>query len=192
MEHREVVFGFFLPSNEHAPEAIHPTVCAHRDPAAGFEAGASFDQLSLLAPRADMGREPQLTEQVTDFVKVVSLVQTQVLRFVQTRPRSFSGPALDRFAHQLEVIDLGAGDGQCDRNAVGLGQQTSLGAQFGPLNDRGRVCTNRRTCVWTRDTTLTKSVTCSVSSGPLPISARGAREAWKCHRAPVRCRIGSR
>lgn len=122
MKHCDVVLGFLLPSNENTPEAVHPAVGTLHHPAAGFESGASFDQLGLLTARPNMGGEPELPGQVANLVIVISLVQTQILALVETGPRSFDWNTLHRFAHELEVIDIGPGDGQSDRNAVRLGQ----------------------------------------------------------------------
>ncbi len=133
MQHTRVILRFLLPTNQNATVSIHPTVCPFSHPAASLKPRGTPDQLCLLATRANMRREPEFPRQVTHFVEVIPFVQTQVLRLVQRRPGSFHGNAFDRLPRKLEVVDVCSRHGQSHRNTVRLGEQTSLGAGFGPI-----------------------------------------------------------
>jgi len=133
MQHTRVILRFLLPTNQNATVSIHPTVCPFSHPAASLKPHGTPDQLRLLTARANMRREAEFRCQITHLVKVIPFVQTQVLRLVQRRPGSFHGDAFDRLPRKLEVVDVRPGHGQSHRNAVRVGEQTSLGAGFGSI-----------------------------------------------------------
>ena len=81
MEHGDVIFRFFLPSDEDAAEAVEPGVCSFDDPASGLVAGFAFDVLRFFSAAADVRGETEFSEKPTDFVRVVAFVQTHSLRF---------------------------------------------------------------------------------------------------------------
>ena len=133
MQHTRVILRFLLPTNQNATVSIHPTVSPFGHPATSLEPRGTPDQLRLITSRANMRREPEFLREVTHFVVVIPLVQTQVLRPVQRRSGSFHGNAFERLSRKLEVVDVRARHGQSHRNTVRLGEQTSLGAGFGSI-----------------------------------------------------------
>ncbi len=133
MQHGRIVLRFLLPPNQNATVSIHPTVSPFGHPAASLETRGTPEQLRLLTARANMRREPEFLRELAHFVVVIPLVQTQVLRPVQRRSRSFHGNAFERLSRKLEVVDVRARYGQSDWNTVRLREQTSLGAGFGSI-----------------------------------------------------------
>src|SRR3990172_8873402 len=162
MEHTQIVLGFLFPTDQDAPEAVHPTVRSFHHPASGFESRTALQQSGLFAASANVGRKPELAGQVTDFIIVISLVQRQVLRLVQAGPRLLDRNTLDRFPSQFEIIDVGAGGGQADRDALGLDQQTALGAGFGPIRVVGPSLFPPRAEPWSWRRP------CSTTTSPIP------------------------
>ncbi len=133
MQHPCVILRFLLPADQDSTESIHPAVGPFRHPAAGLEPCGPSNQLRFLATRTNVRREPELPRQITYFVKVIPFVQTQALRLLQRRSRSFHRNAFHRLPRQLEVVDVRSRDGQSHRDAVRFDQQTSLGAGFGSI-----------------------------------------------------------
>ena len=80
MEHGEVGVGAFLPAGEDASEAVEPGVGAFDDPAAGAEAGLSFERLRFFAAAADVGGEGELVAELVHLGVVVALVEAEALR----------------------------------------------------------------------------------------------------------------
>ncbi len=80
MEHGEVGVGAFLPAGEDAAEAVEPGVGAFDDPAAGAEAGLSFERLRFFAAAADVGGEGELVAELVHLGVVVALVEAEALR----------------------------------------------------------------------------------------------------------------
>jgi len=133
MQHPCVILRFLLPADQDSTEPIHPTVRPFRHPAAGLEPCGPSHQLRFLTTRTNVRREPEFPRQITHFVKVIPFVQTQALRFLQRRSRSFHGNAFHRLPRQLEVVHVRSPDGQPHRDAVRFDPQTSLGAGFAPI-----------------------------------------------------------
>ena len=106
MQHADIVFRLLFTADENATVSVHPTVCPFRDPATGLESRGSSDHLGLLPTGANMCREMEFLGQLTDFVIVIPLVETQVLSFLPRRTRSFDGDVLDRLSHKFEVVDV--------------------------------------------------------------------------------------
>ena len=133
MQHSSVILRLLFPTNQDSTESVHPTVCPFCHPPAGFESRGPSDQPGLLAARTNVRGESEFPRQTANFVVVIPFVQTQALRLVQRWPGPFHGNAFDRLPRQLEVVDVRPRHGQSHRNAVGLHQQTSLGAGFGSI-----------------------------------------------------------
>ena len=60
MQKPQVVAYFLVPADQHAPEAIHPTMRALHDPPPGFEPGFLLQRFGLFPPRTDVGGEAKL------------------------------------------------------------------------------------------------------------------------------------
>ena len=57
MKKGDIVLGHLVPTDQDAPEAVQPTVCALHHTTPGFETSLPFNGLSLLAPTTDVGCE---------------------------------------------------------------------------------------------------------------------------------------
>ena len=68
MQKRQVVLYFLVPADQHASEAIHPTMRAFHDPPSGLETSILLERLGLFPPRPEVGGEPTLGQQVADLV----------------------------------------------------------------------------------------------------------------------------
>src|SRR6266498_2675763 len=79
MQERQIVAYFLIPTDQHPTETVHPTMCTLHDPTTRFVSRLLLDRLRLLAPRPDMGGEPELGQQVPHLVEVIALVQTHPL-----------------------------------------------------------------------------------------------------------------
>ena len=79
MQEGDVVLGLFLPTDEEATKAVHPTVRALHHPAAGAEARFAFERDRFFTPGADVGGEAELGHDVAHFPVVIAFVQTQPL-----------------------------------------------------------------------------------------------------------------
>jgi hypothetical protein len=89
MQKGKIVVGRFVPPNQHAPKAIHPTMRALHYPASGFKADVPFDRLGFFATSPDVGREAKLPQRLAHFLIVVPFVQTQALRALLGRAWAF-------------------------------------------------------------------------------------------------------
>lgn len=78
MEHGQVVFGLFSPSDEQVPEAVEPRVGTLDDPAAGFL--ARFFGLDFFPTRPNVDRVAQSGQRFAHLLRVVARVQAQALR----------------------------------------------------------------------------------------------------------------
>lgn len=74
MEEGEVVYGFFLPADEHATKAVHPTVGAFHHPASGPEPRFALERHRFLAPGADVGGEAEFGHEVADFLIIIAFI----------------------------------------------------------------------------------------------------------------------
>ena len=133
MQHTQIILRSFLPPDQDSTKSVHPTVCSLHDPASGFEACRSLESLCFFAPRTKVECIMKLGGQCSNFVIVIPFVQTQTLRFRWCRSGSFDRNTHQSFAGQLEVIDVGSGDGQSHGNARCVGQQTALRSALGPI-----------------------------------------------------------
>lgn len=140
MEHREVGVSAFLPAGEDAAEAVEPGVGALDDPAARSEAGLVFERLCFLAAADDVGGEAELFEQLAYFVVVVAAVEAEPLRLLRCRLGPLDRDRLERRACQLEVVAVGAGRADPDRDALALGEEApfrpflALSVGLGPVS----------------------------------------------------------
>ena len=132
MKHSHIVLSFLIPSNQNAPEAIEPTMCALDYPATSF--GTCFGlELRLLTPMANRGSELEFLSQFSNLGIVIALIQTQALRVLGRRAGPVHVNILQGLACQLAVVTVGFGDGHGQRDALRIGEQAALGAAFGPI-----------------------------------------------------------
>src|SRR5262245_9839261 len=130
MQERQIVTHFLVPADEHAPEAIHPTMRALYYPPSCPETGLLLDRLGLFPPCPDVGREAEFGQQLAHFIIVIALVQTHPLGCVWGRLRPLHWDTLDRLPSQLEVIPIRARHGQADGHATAGGEAAALGADL--------------------------------------------------------------
>src|SRR5262245_56772415 len=130
MQKPKVVTHFFVPADQHPPEAIHPAMRALHHPPPGFETSLVLQGMGLRAPRSDVRREPELVQQVSHLVVIIAFVQAQPLRGFEGGLRPFHSYAFDGLARQLEIIPLRAGHGQTEWHATAVGEDAAFGAKL--------------------------------------------------------------
>jgi len=118
---RQIIVHLFVPANQDAPKAIHPTMRALYDPPSGFEARPAFEGLRFFPAGADVGRKAKLSQRVPHLRIVVALVQTHPLRMVFGRPWPFHDQALYGLLDQFHVMPVGSCHGQADGDSVCFG-----------------------------------------------------------------------
>src|SRR4030088_2140099 len=91
-------------ANQQAAKAVHPGVRALDHPAAGFLAGLACLGLRFFATRADVSDKAESRRQGADFLKIIALVQAEVLRLSGRSSGPFDRDAHDGFNEQLEVV----------------------------------------------------------------------------------------
>lgn len=133
MQHCDVGITPFLPTDEDRAKAIHPAVGTLDDPATSPEAGSPLDRFGFLAARTNVCGQAELDREGTYLVVVVALVEAPSLRSALGWLRPIDQNSLDRVARHLEVVAVGAVDGNADRNPVGLGQHAALGTTLGSV-----------------------------------------------------------
>ena len=63
MQKAQVGPHFFVPADQHTPEAIHPTMGALHHPPPCFETGLLLERLGFFPPRPDVGGEAKLVQE---------------------------------------------------------------------------------------------------------------------------------
>ena len=106
----EIILDLLRPSHKHIPEPIKPTVRALHDPSSRLEASALLELLGFFAASADMRRVAELNDQLADFIKVIALVEAQVLTPVRPNPWPLDGNAVQRRFDQAQVVAVGTVD----------------------------------------------------------------------------------
>lgn len=79
MEHGQVGVSPLLPTDQDAPEAVHPAVGPLNNPAAGFETSLPLDRLRLFATTTDVSGVAEFLGEGPDLVVVVAFVEAQTL-----------------------------------------------------------------------------------------------------------------
>lgn len=75
VQHGQIGIGTFLPSHQHTPETVHPTVRAFHHPTPCSIADFFLDGVSFLTPRPNMGCESESFRHLTDFIRIIGFVQ---------------------------------------------------------------------------------------------------------------------
>ena len=122
-----------LVTNLQPTKQVVPTIRTFDDPTSGFETRVLLAFLLFLAARFDMGDVPATLGRPTQLRVVVALVAAQMLaRFLFGRgPRD--NHRIKGDAELLHVVPVGARKGDRQRDAVGIREEVSLGAQFAPI-----------------------------------------------------------
>lgn len=84
-----MVLGLFRPADQQSPVAVQPGVTALDHPAAGLEVGIALLGVDLLAAGSQVQGQVALGGDLTGPGVVVALVETEPLRFLGGRFRSF-------------------------------------------------------------------------------------------------------
>ena len=125
MEHGEVVFTFLFPSDEQPAEAVEPAVGALDHPAAGLDAVFALGG-GLLAAASDVGGKTQLVKEDAHGVGIVGLVHAHPLGPILGGIGPFDGNAGEGRLDQGHIVPVGAGDGNAEGQAGGLGHQAAV------------------------------------------------------------------
>jgi hypothetical protein len=107
MQKGQRVAHALIPTDQHTPDTNHPTVRALHDPQPRPEPGFLLQCLGLFTPCPDMGREPELDQQVTDLVSIVAFVQPHPLRPVICWLWPLDGQTREGLLGHLEVMAVG-------------------------------------------------------------------------------------
>ncbi len=121
-----MVFGFLRPADEQSAESVQPGVGALDHPAAGAEVGVVLDCFLLFAARTDVRVEVEFVGERVNLGVVVTLVQAEARARALLGVRSLDQDAFERRAEELEVVDVGAGDLEPDREATAVADDGSL------------------------------------------------------------------
>ena len=118
MKKSQIVAHFLVPADQHAPEAIHPTMRPLHDPPPRPEPSVLLQRFGLFPPRSDVGGEPEFGEQGAHFIIVIAFVQAHPLRpswgWLWPRDRDTG----DGLSGHLEVMAIRALDGDADELAI--------------------------------------------------------------------------
>src|SRR5499427_10848997 len=99
MKTPQIVAPCLVPADQHAPEAIPPTLRPLHDPPPRPEPGVRLQRLGLFPPRSEVGGEPACGEPVADLVIVIALVPAHPLGRGRGRCRPLEGKTLACLPH---------------------------------------------------------------------------------------------
>jgi hypothetical protein len=140
MEHRQVVLGLLLPTDQEPAKAVHPGVRALDDPAAGTIPRDLAFGLLLLATGTDVGAPAEGLHQLTHLGVVVALVQAEVgtLVIVVRLGRGWcDGHAVEGLLQHLEVVAIGASNREAYGDSPGVGDDAAFGPGLAPVRRIG-------------------------------------------------------
>jgi len=120
-------------TNLQSAKQIVPAVAALDDPAASLEARILLPLALLLAARLDVGDVPTSCGRATQLRVVISLVAAQMLVRLLARRRSSNDEGVQRGIELFHVVPVRTGECDGQRNALGVGEHVSLGAQFAAI-----------------------------------------------------------
>src|SRR5262245_32880032 len=180
MQEPQVVPRFFIPANQHASEAIHPTMGTFDDPAPCFAASLLLERLGFFSPCADVGGEAKLVQESPNLIIVVAFIQTQALRRLGCRVGPLNGDTLERSAHHLEIIPIRAVDGEPEGDALAIGEHAAFGPRFPAIGGvlahlfppQGGLWSSRRPSRATPSQCLARR---HIPRGPVPTTPRRRR-----------------
>src|SRR5262249_27257311 len=108
MQKAQIVAHLLVPTDQHAPKTIHPTIRALHHPSAGFETSFFLQCLGFFPTCSHMSRAAKLLQEVSHLVIVIALIQTQPLWRVRSRVGPLYRDLLDSLARHLAIIAIGA------------------------------------------------------------------------------------
>ena len=79
MEQAQIVLDLFVPADQHATKAVHPTVRPFHHPTPSFESDLPFERLCFLISGSNMQGIAKFLPQLPYFVIVVAIIQAQML-----------------------------------------------------------------------------------------------------------------
>ena len=80
-----IVARLLVPTDQHTPKTVQPTMRALHHPSAGFETNFLLQCLGFFPPCTNVGREAKLLQEVSHLIIVIAFLQTQPLRRVWGR-----------------------------------------------------------------------------------------------------------
>ena len=120
-------------TNFQSAKQVLPAVAALDDPAASLETRVPLSFFFLLAAGLDVRDVPAPRGRAADFRIIVTLVVAQMLVGPFLRRRSRDDQSVQCVIELLHVVPIGAGERDGQRDAVGVGERVSLGAQFAAI-----------------------------------------------------------
>src|SRR4029453_4615159 len=130
MQKRQIVAHVLVPADQQSSETVHPTMGPLHHPPASFVAGCMRDRLSFLTPCPDVSGEPKRGQQLAHFIDVIAFVQTHPLWLLGSGRRPLDRDTDDGLLDHLEVIAVRALNGEADRHAAAVGEDTPFGADL--------------------------------------------------------------
>jgi hypothetical protein len=134
MQEPQIVAHFLVATNQHAPEAIYATMGAFHDPPPCLETALLLERLGFLALGPDVGGEPELGEQVADLVNVIAFLEAHLLGRSEVGSGCAIGILGNGRSGHLEVMAIGAFDGEVNGDAAACGEDTPCGADLPAVN----------------------------------------------------------
>ena len=120
-------------TNLQSTKQIVPAVRPFDHPTPGFETRVRLAFLFFLSARFDMRDVAATLGRPAQLRIVVALVTTQMLRRLLLGRRTSNNDCLQRGPELLHVMPVGARERNRQRDAVGIREEVSLGAQFAPI-----------------------------------------------------------
>lgn len=117
------------PTKEIMP-AIHP----FDDPTPGFESWIVLALLLFLSARLDMSDVPATCRRAAQLRIIIALITTEVLAGLALGRRSSDDDRIQGGIEHLHVVPVGARERGGQRNAIGVREIVTLGAQFATVS----------------------------------------------------------
>jgi hypothetical protein len=126
---REIVLRNDLPANAEGAEVVVPAIGAFDDPATGptFLAASLF-----LTAATKMEPNTAASDGACGVVVVVAFVEAKIARPTRT-PRRPERNGVERFAGEPLVVDVRAGQRDCDRDAPAVGEDVAFRAKLSTI-----------------------------------------------------------
>jgi serine/threonine protein kinase len=135
MDEGEVIVGLLFPADEESSRAVGPRMVALNDPTASAGV-ASMRPLRVLAFAGDVHDVTASLCRLTNGLRVVPFVGTEMLPTTPGRPRSTDRKALQRVADERLVMPVGSVDRHSQRDAATVRQHRAFHTELAPI---GRV-----------------------------------------------------
>jgi len=129
----KVVLSVDFVSNLQSAKEIMPAVGAFHDPATSLEARIVLSFLFFLSARLDVCYVPATMRRTAQLRIIVALVATKMLAWFLLGRWPGDNHRVQRRGEPLHVVPIGARERGRQRNAVGVGEIVSLGAQFAAI-----------------------------------------------------------